>query len=737
MKTEKRLNVRKLMESDDQIDLEELEGLNNTTPNLVRLPAYKKPLQKNKKPSKLLTLCYVLTDGFDLHRKRIIKLILILTFLVLGFDFFAGSTSEAESKEALLNIEQKPDSFYNQFPNRDVPSSKFDKNAWQIDEEYVKTFIKQSLELVRHAKESMYIEYGYGGLEEELSDEMKQLKSKLFEMKLYENITTASIPKFGGYSNKESMEGLAKRLLHAVMTQDTFTVVMGGHSAAAGHGNHFKQSYMLSLHKLLYPVFYQLGVRFSTRNMAMGGLGTLQSGIAASSIYGDDIDMLLWDSSMTEKEQPVMDLMYRQALMGGKRPPTIWNGLGKTVINLFEDTGIEMGRFGDGKEGVQMSMDEAQARTLPFSSQFLNCAGDFGGCGKIEKYSANCWIDRPDVTPETKQKSKPDGQASWHPGWRYHQLTGRVIAFTILNSLERAFEMWSEAITAEEATDGKDSPFPIDDSVWHVTKHYESIQEKARKLRKFTNDTARCENYGDPTGGENGGQNKWLQRICHVTMKARTEFTPRVNPYETSITGICEPNEELGVAVTYNDEEIYFGPDVRNPMIENIPDGEFDIVARLSESSRYDTANLYKKRGIHFKPVPEEKYYVPGSENSTNISNNTATQNDNDEAHRRNLLLLSEKNKKSRELNNNDEIKPGYGWWRDTHPGNCDGSWWSTCDRSQRNACLLYGHNDGRGGLQGDSYSGWLVMNLEDVKEGECIGTFMLQVILKVITGCR
>lgn len=40
----------------------------------------------------------------------------------------------------------------------------------------------------------------------------------------------------GGWTTKRSFNGLVRRLLHAMMTQDTFTVVMGGHSAAAGQG---------------------------------------------------------------------------------------------------------------------------------------------------------------------------------------------------------------------------------------------------------------------------------------------------------------------------------------------------------------------------------------------------------------------------------------------------------------------------------------------------------------------
>ncbi len=42
----------------------------------------------------------------------------------------------------------------------------------------------------------------------------------------------------------------------------------------------------------------------------------------------------------------------------------------------------------------------------------------------------------------------------------------------------------------------------------------------------------------------------------------------------------------------------------------------------------------------------------------------------------------------------------------------------STCKRAATNDCLLYGHNDGRGLLQGDGLSGWLVFTLPELKEG-------------------
>jgi hypothetical protein len=48
----------------------------------------------------------------------------------------------------------------------------------------------------------------------------------------------------------------------------------------------------------------------------------------------------------------------------------------------------------------------------------------------------------------------------------------------------------------------------------------------------------------------------------------------------------------------------------------------------------------------------------------------------------------------------------------------CDGSWDSFCGRRNASDCLLSGHNDGRHGLFFDGYSGWLVMNVPDLKNG-------------------
>lgn len=66
----------------------------------------------------------------------------------------------------------------------------------------------------------------------------------------------------------------------------------------------------------------------------------------------------------------------------------------------------------------------------------------------------------------------------------------------------------------------------------------------------------------------------------------------------------------------------------------------------------------------------------------------------------------------------NPEIKPGRGWVLNSGSERCDGEYDSWCKRNEGNQCLLYAHNDGRGGTSFDGFSGWGVFELPNVREG-------------------
>ncbi len=133
--------------------------------------------------------------------------------------------------------------YLSKYPNNDCPGDDLPNDAWQADAVFVNHYLDDADKLISRAMEAIFAEYGHPrqGLEpEELAERMQQFYWDKIEMAN----ATGPPPKYtkrgdrgnGGWTTKRSEEGLVRRLLHAMMTSDTFTVVMGGHSAAAGEG---------------------------------------------------------------------------------------------------------------------------------------------------------------------------------------------------------------------------------------------------------------------------------------------------------------------------------------------------------------------------------------------------------------------------------------------------------------------------------------------------------------------
>ena len=111
----------------------------------------------------------------------------------------------------------------------DVPREKIPADAWQNDSAYMSKFLEEADSLVGRAMNAILAEYGKSPSETAMFD----LSYKDFGRR---DLRGKGPPSNGGWTTKRSMQGLARRLLHAMMTRDTFTFVLGGHSAAAGHG---------------------------------------------------------------------------------------------------------------------------------------------------------------------------------------------------------------------------------------------------------------------------------------------------------------------------------------------------------------------------------------------------------------------------------------------------------------------------------------------------------------------
>ena len=143
--------------------------------------------------------------------------------------------------------ERPKQDFYAKYKNRDVPRTEFPSNAWQLDQEYVKEFLHQGKLLVRRVSEAILTEYGYGyGSDYSVEQNLTTFEERSFMFKVnlleddhlpsYKTRKEPAGRNLGGWTTPKSWNGLQRRILHSIMSEDTFVFAMGGHSAAAGHG---------------------------------------------------------------------------------------------------------------------------------------------------------------------------------------------------------------------------------------------------------------------------------------------------------------------------------------------------------------------------------------------------------------------------------------------------------------------------------------------------------------------
>jgi hypothetical protein len=194
------------------------------------------------------------------------------------------------------------------YPNRDIPRSAFPKNAWQVDEAYLKPWLEQGIALTERTIKTILAEYGHfdpdrdhaKSMDEIMADEDETKNAYMFNLTMMTGFGYPFKRPYGnaGFASPSALRVMQRLLMHSIVTQDHFFITMGGHSSAAAHGNHFAQSYTLQIQQALEPVLARLGVFHLARNIGMGGLGTVHNAMGAQSIYGGDNAILIWDSAM-------------------------------------------------------------------------------------------------------------------------------------------------------------------------------------------------------------------------------------------------------------------------------------------------------------------------------------------------------------------------------------------------------------------------------------------------------
>jgi len=277
-------------------------------------------------------------------------------------------------------------------------------------------------------------------LEEDLRSEYGKYYTKIFEE------SPRILFQINQVSKDRLFRKMTKKVIEALFTKTSkvpFTWVTAGNSAAAGHGNLFHQSKTYALEKMANMVFSAAGLNFIGKNYAMGQMDSgPELGMCMSSIYGTDIDILAWDFNMTDGHQN-----WKIALWGARgashptRPiqvlldgPGHRRGYRLKVFQRMEDVGVGLFfmrniNYEPFIEMLPVHGNESNLMSVPKQLKYLVCGGQYEGGNCInQKYNTR------------KRCPKSSGKNQWNPGWKHHQLEGRIIAHYMISMLNEAVD---------------------------------------------------------------------------------------------------------------------------------------------------------------------------------------------------------------------------------------------------------------------------------------------------------
>ncbi|KAL9178465.1 hypothetical protein ACHAXT_003795 [Thalassiosira profunda] len=633
----------------------------------------------------------------------------------------------------------RPQPDFTKAPNRDVSNDDFPEGAWQKDKAYMEAFLKQAKLLVNRSIEGVYDEYGVG-IPQDGSldargghDQWWINRNNFHAFKIKKNIKEGG---GGSWTTQQSIMGMARRFIHHIMTGDTFKLTLGGHSAAAGHGAGFNQSFIIEAGHVLEPVFAHLGVEFRAYNFAQGGMGTFQQALAGMDLRNKETDWIMWDSRMTERVPAIAHFFFRQAIIAGNRSPVLMaEGMGVNAFHKHAGAAV----CGQGMGWVPVTVSAEQVKDVPWAAKYLQCArGSTVDC-KAHEYTAGCWVEREDFTPKSRQNSLVGGQAGWHPGNRIHKHRGRMIALIVLKCLAYALDKWEEW--------GTEGGYPIPESNWHVTDYYSNIREKtkktpgcwgntwrigqARKLEEMVDEDGILEEHPmvDEDGRKLRATDFWPPRICNLPLQGRSLWGPRDNPMETSLLSIMRKNPMGDVdpeikTNSYMQPPCYQPPDRPAPWTvppsyrkgEEIPEASAPLIGwsrRLSVEEEEEEKHRHL-RGLETSPGEMENrassyfsFLAPHYGETTGLKGSRALT--------RHLVEAPAEDPYS----DPNKIVPGLGLWvKWGRTGVCDGSSHHWCDKGCGSGCLMGGTQDNRGMVCFTGLSGWAVFDIKDVKHG-------------------
>ena len=251
-------------------------------------------------------------------------------------------------------------------------------------------------------------------------------------------------------SRKRLKRRMKIKLLQAFLAPPNTTVdfiwATMGHSAAAGHGNLFNQTYSASIETAARLVFQQLGINFYAKNYAMGGTPSApEMAMCLIEIIGKDVDILSWDFGMTDGGGAHYYTLFTQRAGVLKSRPIIFDFEGfepHTEYNKYLDETSSMGVFTitlPGRNSFPRSDEEnVTVDSFPSGIKDYVCTERF-----LPEVGA-CECCKWDTKACTDLGLGVHFQVSWHNGWKDHLFIGRTIAAFLVETLSDAIAELSD-----------------------------------------------------------------------------------------------------------------------------------------------------------------------------------------------------------------------------------------------------------------------------------------------------
>lgn len=137
-------------------------------------------------------------------------------------------------------------------------------------------------------------------------------------------------PKFlkSCYMNKGAWELLKLKFTKKIISTDsssTFIISFLGSSVTAGHDSLFNESFPTLVGNHMSPVFVSLGIRFESRNVALGNNPCMPYNLCVKTFAGLDADIVHWEQSYNCGDSPIAEQFVRQAMTIPNQPIVVFS----------------------------------------------------------------------------------------------------------------------------------------------------------------------------------------------------------------------------------------------------------------------------------------------------------------------------------------------------------------------------------------------------------------------------